>query len=74
MEKSSQKEIAIETPSEDTLEKIVTMPSIKHRKKVTKTVIVSLEVHQTASSLDVSTLNALLLRYGAVTLLIPFVS
>jgi hypothetical protein len=50
MEKNSQEEIVVETPLEDTLEKILKAPVIMHRKKMTQTVSVPLEVHQTASS------------------------
>jgi hypothetical protein len=61
VENNSQKEIVVETPREDTLEKILKAPSVKRRKKTTQTVSVSLEAHQTASSSsDVSTPCAIL--------------
>jgi hypothetical protein len=39
MEKNLQEEIAMETPLEDTLEKILKAPSIKHRKKMMQTIL-----------------------------------
>jgi hypothetical protein len=61
VENNSQKEIVVETPPEDTLEKILKAPSVKRRKKTTQTVSVSLEAHQTvSSSSDVSTPCAIL--------------
>jgi hypothetical protein len=54
VEKSLQKEIATDIPPDNTLEKILTAP--KRRKKATPSVAVSLDAHQTVSSLsDVST-------------------
>jgi hypothetical protein len=61
VEKNSQEEIAMETPPEDTLEKILKALVVKRRKKMTQTVSVPLEAHQTASSSsDVSIPCALL--------------
>jgi hypothetical protein len=42
----------VETPSQDALEKIIGAPIMKHRKKVTHSASVSLEVHQPPSSSD----------------------
>jgi hypothetical protein len=50
VEKNLQEEIAVETPPEDTLEKILKAPVMKRRKKTTQTVSIPLEAHQTASS------------------------
>jgi hypothetical protein len=62
MEKNSQEETAVETPSEDTLEKILNAPVVKRRKKMMQTLFVPLEAHQTTSSLsDVSIPCALVL-------------
>jgi hypothetical protein len=47
---NSQEETAVEIPPEDTLEKIINVPSTKHRKKMMHSVSVSLEVHQPPSS------------------------
>jgi hypothetical protein len=64
VEKNSQEEAAVEIPPEDTLEKIMKVSALKHRKKAMHTASVSLEVHQDASSSsDVSTPYALLF-YG----------
>jgi hypothetical protein len=58
---NSQEDIAVETPMEYALEKILMAPIVKHRKKTTQTVSVPLETHQTTSSSnDVSTPCALL--------------
>jgi hypothetical protein len=55
VEKNLREETAVETPPEDTLEKLLKVPVIKHRKKTAQTVSVPLEAHQTASLLsDVS--------------------
>jgi hypothetical protein len=52
----------VETPPMDTLEKILKAQVVKRRKKMTQTVAVPLEAHQTASSSsDVSIPCALLL-------------
>jgi hypothetical protein len=50
VEKNSQEETAVEIPPKDTLEKILNAPVIKRRKKMTQTIFVPLEAHQTASS------------------------
>jgi hypothetical protein len=53
MEKNSRGETMVVIPPEDTLEKIINAP-IKRRRKVTQTVSVPLEAHQTTYSSDVS--------------------
>jgi hypothetical protein len=73
VEKNSQEETAVEIPMEDTLEKILNASVIKRRKKMTQTVYVPLEEHQTASSSsDVSIPCALVLQHSVVALLIYF--
>jgi hypothetical protein len=65
----------VEIPPEDTLEKIINAPVIKHRKKMTQTVSVPLEAHQAASSSsDVSMPCALVLRYSSFTYVFWFCS
>jgi hypothetical protein len=60
VEKNSQEETMVEIPPEDTLENILHAPVVKRRKKMTQTVSVPLEAHQTtSSSSDVSILFAL---------------
>jgi hypothetical protein len=62
VEKNSQEETAVEIPPEDTMENIINAPVTKHRKKMTQTVSVPLEAHQTtSSSSDVSMPCALFL-------------
>jgi hypothetical protein len=73
VEKNSQEETAVEIPPEDTLEKILNPPVVKHRKKRTQTVYVSLEAHQPASSSsDLSITCVLILWHSIVALLIYF--
>jgi hypothetical protein len=62
VEKNLQEETVVETPREDTLEKILNALVAKRHKKTTQTVSVPLEAHQTtASSSDVSIPCALVL-------------
>jgi hypothetical protein len=49
--KGSWEEIMVETPSQDTLEKIIGAPIMKRHKKATYSASVSLEAHQPPSFL-----------------------
>jgi hypothetical protein len=70
VKKNPQKEAASETPVVEVLEKAAADAKIKHRKKDTKDVVVSLEAHQaTCSSNDVSILFARASKYAVVALL-----